>query len=253
MKDKIVVMADANERPKEGDKNHRMTKFGLAVNEDPRFDWRGYGNLDVDLRFEGTPSHRGSDIKRELYISNIFNVELKEPADYIQSALGKVGHLYDQVLTMRELGDPCMVLVLGDDKDVLAAINESLWTRYRGQELGFQIASYQDRLINFESCCGSLGVPVYRWRSSPWKRLLSLADKMLNGGSLMSYRPKPAEGERLEAAASMLFKGLGPDTMKTVLEYYDIRFVPKSGSPSLEDLPGIGKKRAAMIRPMVIA
>ena len=122
---KIQVKADSNERPRPDpeDENHRMKLFGRAVMDDPRFDWRGYDNLDVDLQFYY------EDWSGPIHLLG-FNVELKEPADYVASALGPNGHLYSQVLTMREAGDSCMVLVLGSDEDITNAIKDATKTRY---------------------------------------------------------------------------------------------------------------------------
>ena len=239
----ISVCADSNEQG-----SSRMTAFGQAVMADRRFDWQGFKSLDVDLCFDLPEDHGGN-----LYTHNKFLCELKEPADFVTSALAPMGHLYQQVLSMRESGYPGMVLVLGSDEDILAAIKESLVTRYHGQQLGYEIASYSDRLINFESNCAALGIPVYRWKASPWKRLLSLADKILTGGNLLSYAPKPANGERELAAAAMLFAGIGPKTLEPVLEDYKLCFVPRvdpARNPC--DMPGIGKKRAAMIDERIV-
>jgi ERCC4-type nuclease len=240
---KIQVRADSNESG-----NSRMAKLGLALADDPRFEWAGYDSLDVDLQFRKT-----WEVSDDRLGDSIFNVELKEPADYIASALSPSGHLYSQVLSLRESGHPCMILVLGGDDEVHEAIKDSLVTRYRGKELGFQISSYGDRLIDFESQCEALGCPVRRWRSLPWKRLLSTAHKILTGGNLTGYRPRPADGERELIAAATLFKGIGPETCKTLLEDYSLKFVPRSNKVrSLDELPGIGPKRAQQIAKFVV-
>lgn len=228
---KILVKADSNEAG-----SSRMAALGTALHDDPRFEWWGYDNLDVDLCFS--------------IGENVFNTELKEPADYVASALGPNGHLYQQILTMREKADPCLVLVLGSDEDITNAIKDATKTRYRGQERAYQIGSYNDRLIDFESQAEALGVRVARWKASPWKRLLSTVHKVLTGGNLMSYRPKPANGERELAAAAMLMgQGIGPTVLKPVMEDYKLCLLPRNGNArALEDMPGIGKKRAETLR-----
>ena len=241
----ISVSADSNEQG-----SSRMAAFGQVVMADPRFDWQGFSSLPVDLQFSYHPGWGEHSKPKVVFQEPVghFNVELKECSDYIASVLGPTGHLYTQVLSMREAGYPGMVLVLGGDDDVQAAIKDSLVTRYRGSELGYQIASYSDRLINFESNCAALGVPVYRWKASPCKRLLSLADKILTGGNLMQYAPKPADGERELAAASMLFPGIGPKTLEPYLQEYTLRFIPRGAfAKNPEDFPGVGKKRAAQL------
>ena len=240
----ITITADSNEQG-----SPRMTKLAEAILDDPRFKFMGYEELPVDLCCQGAPIHHGHDLMGEVYSENKFFTELKEPSDYISSVLGKDGHLYEQVLKMRELGHPCMVLVLGSDEDVLEAIKEATKTRYRGTERAYNIASYQDRLIDFEANCEALGCPVRRWEAMPMKRLLSTAHKILTGGNLMSYRPKPANGERELASAAMLFgNGIGCKILEPVMQDYTLRLVPRAEQARHPcDMPGIGKKRAAVI------
>jgi len=254
---KILVKADSNEAG-----SSRMAALGTALHDDPRFEWQGYDNLDVDLLFTLSDPARDKQ-KEEIRLkypnlkdiefrigNDLFSVELKEPADYVASALGPNGHLYSQVLTMREAGNSCMVLVLGSDEDITNAIKDATKTRYRGQERAFQIGSYNDRLIDFEAQCEALGCRVARWKASPWKRLLSTVHKVLTGGNLMSYRPKPANGEReLAAAAMLLGQGIGPTVLKPVMADYKLCLVPRNGNArALEDMSGIGKKRAETLR-----
>lgn len=227
----------------------RAAGLANALIDDPRFEWAGYENIPVDLQFEIPRPDLGENITDLRKAEKKFLIELKEPADYLASALGPSGHLYQQVLTMRELGHPCMILVLGSDEGVTEAIKLATEKRYRGQERQYQIGSYTDRLWDFEAQAGALGCSVMRWKASPWKRLLSLTHKVLTGGNLMSYRPKPANGERELAAASMLLgNGIGPAVLAPVLEHYRLCLAPKSAnSVKVCDIRGIGPKRAAII------
>ena len=226
----IIAYADGNEKTTD-----RITNFGKVLMDDARFSWGGYKSLDVDLRFE---------FEQNAY----FNVELKECSDYLASAFGAPGHLYQQILSMRESGDPGLVLVLGGDEEVSAAIAESTKTRYRGQERAFQIGSMEDRLIDFEANAIALGVPVVRWQARPWKRLLSTVHKVLHGGNLTGYRPRPADGERDLVAASLLFPGLGPTLLAPIMEEYSLMLVPKKDdSRPISTFPKIGKKRLEML------
>ncbi len=146
-----------------------------------------------------------------------------------------------------------MVLVLGSDEDITNAIKDATKTRYKGQERAYQIGSYNDRLLDFESNCEALGCRVARWKASPWKRLLSTVNKVLTGGNLMSYRPKPANGERELAAASMLFSGIGPVTMANVLKYYKLGFSPRNENCiPVNDIPGVGKARSKQIAGWIV-
>jgi hypothetical protein len=252
MTGKITSYIAANE-------GKRAQALALAVAEDPRFLPLGINpEIPVDCQFSLTYLHEtpidrdyeGNLMHEPEMRTKIFNIELKEPADYIQSALGNAGHLYSQILSMREAGHPGMVVVLGDDADIGNAVKASLVTRYRAKELGYQIASYNDRLQDFEAQAYSLGIPVMRWKASPWRRLLSLAHKILTGASLLDYKPRPAEGEREIAAAAMCFKGIGPELMKTLLIDYQLCFAPRADyARPIEELPGWGKKRCEMLAP----
>lgn len=250
MQERIAVYISPNERGSD-----RAKHLALAISEDNRFMLSGFRETDVDLQFSLDRKKTtciedsiGCQAFPRTLATKCFNVELKEPADYVSSALGKDGHLYQQVLAMREAGHPAMILVLGDDADVNMAVKDSLVTRYRGKELGYQIASYNDRLQDFEAQAYSLGIPVMRWKASPWKRLLSTSHKILTGGDLLGYRPRPAAGERDLAAASLLFKGIGPKILEPILAEYDLCFVPKGEFARQPcDMPGIGPKRAAII------
>lgn len=254
----ISVVMSSNEMPRDDDdpRAKRASAFWSAVMDDSRFEGKGYANIPVDLQFTGMQSeyvrakssHGRVDYDRAS-TQACFNVELKEPSDYIQSALGPSGHLYQQVLTIRELGHPCMVLVLGSDEDITNAIKDATKTRYKGQERAYQIGSYNDRLLDFEANSEALGCRVARWKASPWKRLLSTVHKVLTGGNLLSYRPKPVNGERELAASCLLFgQGIGPAILKPVLDEYKLALIPR-GSFARQpcDMPGIGKKRAAII------
>ena len=252
MQEKIAVYISPNERGSD-----RAKHLALAISEDNRFMLPVFKEIDVDLQFlspgiKWAPEKPLSAPIIDYSRSNIFNVELKEPADYVSSALGKDGHLYNQILTMREAGHPCCIIVLGSDDDVSNACKEALRTRYRGQELSFQLGSYIDRIIDFEARCEALWCPVRRWKSQPWRRLLSTAHKVLMGADLYGYRPRPAENEREICAAATLFKGIGPEIMKNVLSQYQLGFVPRGDyATPIEELPGIGKKRCAQISPLV--
>lgn len=248
----------ANIAAGEGD---RAKKLALAINEDPRFEPLEINpDIPVDCQFS-IPEARIRPIERDYegklmhapeMVTKIFNVEFKTCPDYISSALGKDGHLYLQHLAMREAGHRAMILVIGGDDEVSAAIRASLVTRYRGQELAFQIANYEARLQDFEAQSFAMGIPVMRWKARPFARLLSHAAKVLLDGHLMDYRPRPAEGEREIVAASCLHRGIGPELMKVLLAEYQLAFVPRGiYARPIEELPGWGKKRCEMVNPMI--
>jgi hypothetical protein len=237
----------------------REQDLRIALSHDPRFDpLQIDSDIPVDVQFAvGAMKklHRIGNSEPE-YVpvagNKIFNCELKQCSDYISSALGKDGHLYCQHLSMRESGHPAMILVLGSDLDVSNAIIDSLQTRYRGKELAFQISNYEARLQDYESKSFALGIPIMRWKNSPFKRLLSTAYKVLTESNLMDYSPRPIDNEREIVASSILYRGIGPDTMKNLLVDYDLCFVPKPGARDVEDIPGFGPKRAALVKSRIV-
>lgn len=234
----------------------RAKKLALAIAEDPRFmSLEINAEIPVDVQFvlPATIIHK-SELGSTLYdgFDKTFNCELKECPDYIASALGKEGHLFMQHLAMREAGHTSMILVMGGDDEVSAAIRTSLVTRYRGQELAYQIANYEARLQDFEAQSFAMGIPVMRWKARPFSRLLSHAAKVLLDGNLMDYRPRPADGERELVAACCLTRGIGPETWRNVLAEYKLQLLPrKDPAKPIEEIAGVGPKRATMINPMV--
>ena len=228
---RISVAISPNERGSD-----RAKHLALAISEDNRFMLPEFREIDLDVQFS---------LNRE-----IFNAEFKEVSDYVTSALSPQGHLYMQLLAAREAGYRCGVVVFGGDNQVTEAIIDALKTRYRGKELAFNIASYESRLIDFEANCEAIRCPVWHWQASPWKRLLSHAHKILMGGDLLGYRPRPAEGEREIAAAAMCFKGMGPELMRVLLTDYQLCFAPRADyARPIEELPGFGKKRCELLAP----
>jgi hypothetical protein len=228
---RISVAISPNERGSD-----RAKHLALAISEDNRFMLPEFREIDLDVQFS---------LNRE-----IFNAEFKEVSDYVTSALSPQGHLYMQLLAAREAGYRCGVVVFGGDNQVTEAIIDALKTRYRGKELAFNIASYESRLIDFEANCEAIRCPVWRWQASPWKRLLSTSHKILMGGDLLGYRPRPAEGEREIAAAAMCFKGMGPELMRVLLTDYQLCFAPRADyARPIEELPGFGKKRCELLAP----
>jgi ERCC4-type nuclease len=224
----IQCFIDSNERID----LDRIQDFIKTISTDPRFEMPVFGDQDFDLIFFN-----------EL---GVFNVELKLPADYISSVLGGDGHMYEQCLTMREAGQPCMILILGGDGEVSNAIYNSLKARYKGLALKSNIISYEDRLIDFESNCEALGVSVHRWKARPWKRLLSTVHKrLMTEASLLDYSPRAVDGERQIAALKMA-KGIGPKTAKEAWGIYG-NFSTICKAPKQHLQRNIGKKKGELL------
>lgn len=235
----------------------RARKLATAIMEDPRFEPLEVNpEIPLDVQFvlseysEDYPENGGRRIRGN--VDKIFNAEFKEVSDYVISALSPSGHLYMQLLAARELGDPCIVVVLGGDNQVADACYQALKTRYHGDELKYELESYKKRLHDFEARCLANGCPVMRWQADPFTRLLSAAHKVLCESSMLDYRPKPSEGEREICAAATLFRGIGPEIMRSLLADYQLCFAPRNGyARPLEEIAGIGSKRAKIIEPHV--
>ena len=106
-----------------------------AIASDDHFE-EAPGETPFDLRFERTdtcenfekvvgcePCDHGPCIK-----NRVLHIEVKDfseagNSDYLSSILS--GHLYEQCLAARELGEPLIIAVLGDDNDVGAAIRKA--------------------------------------------------------------------------------------------------------------------------------
>lgn len=188
------------------------------------------------------------------------HIELKDftgddNSDYLSSILN--GHLWEQVLAARELQQPFALVVLGDDNDVGAAIRAAANRKHKMDVE--KLMEYYRMVEGFEANCIALGAHVWRLKTDPYKRLLLRVRKILEGGNLDGFIPKPAPGERQAVALSILAgRGVGPKKACAILEKFDINLLPKdNGSygyylPTLEDVPGIGPKLADQIRKNVV-
>jgi hypothetical protein len=262
---KIFVSLDHNElgRP-------RAAKVEKAVLENDRFEMRDPANLLFDLQFllemecpqcHGEPCPDEPDLTGEMssvlcgkcsshgIIRKTMHVELKDfseddNSDYLSSILS--GHLYEQVLAARELGQPLAIVVLGDDNDVGAAIRKSA-SRQHGKMDVEKLLEYFRMVEGFEANCIALNVQVWRLKTDPYKRMLLRVRKILEGGDLSGFAPAPADGERRAVGLSILAgKGIGPAKAAAILEKFRLRLEPK-GEAYLTDCEGIGESLARRI------
>ena len=241
----ILVSLDTNEamRP-------RADKIEQAVEADDRFFLGSPGELPFDLKFSLKKTECVEDsigCQAFLKSEKIFHVELKDfseenGSDYLSSILN--GHLYEQILAARERQEPVAVVVLGDDNDVGAAIRKAASRATAGHRVNpDKLMEYFRMVEGFEANCIALGVPVWRLKTDPYKRLLLRVRKILQGGDLTSFIPHPAENERNEVGFSILCgKGIGVKKAKSVLSHYEICLVPKENGFKLHECPGIGEK-----------
>jgi len=229
----ILVSLDPNEAARPRAKYVRE-----AVADDEHF-YSPIGekaSLPFDLRFiqEGKTLH----------------IEIKDfseegNSDYLSSILS--GHLWEQCLAAQELGEPMIIAVLGDDRDVNEAIKTAASRNHRVDAK--KLFQYFQMVDGFEANCMGLGIQVWRLKTDPWKRLLLRVRKILEGGDLAGFAPSPAEGERRAVALSILAgDGIGATKAKNILQKFDLCLRPKIAIGCLEDCDGIGPKLASTIR-----
>lgn len=251
--EKIRLEIDVNERGAP-----RAKKLIRAASNDIRFETAGYANLPVDVRFSlkplkpdvlSSPSQSGSERGPER--GPELNVELKGPEDYVSSVLA--GRLYSQILAMRELQQPGMVVILGSDEDIRSVIEADVSKNSAtNEDMERKIALFSNLMMDFEANSYALGIPIFRWRDQPYRRLLAYAHKLLTGGNLLNHMPKPMNGERQIAALCMLVKGIGMTKAKAILERCEslgnLSKICCNDDRALRDIPGIGPILAARIK-----
>jgi len=190
-------------------------------------------------------------------ITNAIHVELKDfseagNSDYLSSILS--GHLYEQVLAAREMSEPFVIAVLGDDHDIEKAIARAAGEGRKGSKSRcFDIKKFEQyhaMVDGFESNCMGAGIQVWHLGYNQFPRLLLRVRKILEGGDLSGFCPKPADGERQTVGLSILAgRGVGPKMAANILERYNLCLILKDGfCGDLVDCAGIGPKRAETIR-----
>ncbi len=242
----ILVSIDSNEamRP-------RAEAIRKAIASDPHFkEIPPVEPMPFDLEFWSD-----GDITRALHVE-IKDFSEAGNSDYLSSILS--GHLWEQCQAAREIGEPFIIAVLGDDHDIQAAIRKAAGHGEKGKRGAFDInkfKQYADMVDGFEANCIGQGIQVWHLGYNQFPRLLLRARKILEGGNLSGFAPHPAPGERKAVALSILAgDGIGPKKALAVLRNYDIRLCPKkSWGPDgwngvLEDCDGIGPKLASRIR-----
>jgi len=205
--------------------------------------------LPVDLRF-----HLDTEDWNDL-----LDIELKLPQDFVQSVLS--GHLMEQTLSIREGGNNGCTVILGSLDEIYEAIRASATGRgVKKAEMGHVIATTHARCKSFRKRSFLNGVPIFHKgddsgffdSDDQWKDILELAHDYLCDGDLLGFRQRPAENEREVCAAATLFRGIGPEVMRTLLQDYQLCFAPRNGyARPIEEIPGIGPKRAQAINPHV--
>lgn len=237
----IHVSIDSNEamRP-------RAEAIRKAIASDPHFkEIPPVEPMPFDLEF-----WPDDDITKALHVE-IKDFGQNNGSDCLSSILS--GHLWEQCLAAREIGEPFVIAVLGDDHDIQEAIRKAAGHEHRGHKRGFDLKKFEQyyALVDgFESNCIGAGIQVWHLGYNQFPRLLLRARKILEGGDLSGFCPKPADGERQTVGLSILAgRGVGPKMAANILERYNLCLVLKDGfCGDLEDCEGIGPKRAETIR-----
>lgn len=249
----IHVSIDSNEamRPRAG-------LIRKAVEKDDRFTM-AYDMVETpfDLRFDledvcekyyenvcCEPCSKGPCTKFDTMHIEIKDFSEAGNSDYLGSILN--GHLWEQCLAAREIGEPFVIAVLGDDNDVGAAIRKAASRKHRMDPK--KLMQYYEMVEGFEANCIGVGIPVWRLKTNPWKRLLLRVRKILEGGDLSGFAPSPPDGEREKVGLSILAgKGIGPAKAGAILQHFGIWLVPDPIDSYLTDCDGIGQKLAEQI------
>ena len=172
-------------------------------------------------------------------------------SDYLSSILS--GHAWEQVLAAREMGEPFVIAVLGDDRDIQEAIRKAAGHEHKGHKRGFDLKKFEQYFAmvdGFESNCIGCGVQVWHLGYNQFPRLLLRVRKILEGGDLSGFAPKPADGERQAVGLSILAgRGVGPKKARNILDRFNVCLAPKDGfCGDLEGCVGIGPKLGSQIR-----
>ena len=184
-------------------------------------------------------------------ITKALHIEIKDfgqnnGSDYLSSILS--GHLWEQCQAAREIGEPFVIAVLGGDEEVNAACKAAASRKHRLDV--DKMLKYFAMVDGFEANAIGQGIQVWRLKTDPYGRLLLRARKILEGGDLSGFCPKPADGERQAVGLSILAgRGVGPKMAANILQRYNLCLILKDGyCGDLTDCVGIGPKRAETIK-----
>ena len=262
----IYVSIDSNEvmRPRaelirkaiETDDRFALSDDRFETPFDLRFDRKDVcENYNKDIDCE--PCLRGPCVKRGTLHIEIKDFTGQANSDYVNSIIN--GHLALQTLAAREIGEPFIIAVLGDDHDIQAAIRAAAGegrkggNGKRGKPACFDInkfKQYSDLVDGFEANCEGCQIRVIKLGYNQFPRLLLRARKILEGGDLSGFCPKPADRERMGVGLSILAgRGVGPKMARNILERYQLCLILRDGyCGDLTDCEGIGPKRAETIK-----
>lgn len=226
----ISVLMSSNER---GSK--RATGLANAIARDKQ---KRFAPIEFSSDIPGDIQFRDGDM--------VVNVELKDftgngNSDLLASINN--GHLYLQTLKLRAAGHPAEVDILGSEDDMDKAIHHTVKSRgLRGDEYSRTVDTYENLVYDFEANCWGQNIG-FRWlKRTPWRRILSSADKTLHGGDLSSHGPKKLAGEELVTGLSIIAgNGIGKSKAASILSKFRLKLDPMEPDTYLDDCDGIGK------------
>lgn len=204
-----------------------------------------YKALALDDHFEGICNTRQLPFDLQFVHENLtLHIEIKDftgddNSDYVGSILN--GHLWEQCLAARELGEPMIIVVLGDDRKTQEAIRKAAAHPTKGTGFDMQkFLAYSSMVDGFEANCEGAHIRILHLGYNQFPRLLLRVRKILQGGDLSGFAPSPADGERAAVGLSILAgKGIGPAKAAAILEHFKVWLVPEDDS-YLTDCAGIG-------------
>ena len=239
---------------------HRQKDMETAIKGDKRFcKLEVKPGLPVDLMFS-IPVHTGHDLLGEEYCLKELHLELKEPQDFVGSVLE--GHLYDQTLKIREGRLNGCTVILGDLDAIHTAIEQSTKNqRLNRAEIAQRTATTYTRCKSFRKRSFLNGIPTF-WQGDdsgfmdqddPFQNIKELAHDFLLDGSMIGFGTRPADGERELGACNHWLAGIGPKTLKDVLQHYRLALVPRAEyAKPIEEIKGVGPKRAEDLNRIVV-
>ena len=230
----IQIFIDSNEAARP-----RAAKIAEACGQDTRhFVWNPAESLPFDLKF--------------VMGDKTLHIEIKDftgddNSDYVGSILNN--HLWEQCLVARELGDPLIIAVLGDDRKTQEAIRKAAGHPTNGTGFDMQtFLAYSSMVDGFEANCLGCGIQVWKLGYNQYPRLLLRIRKILQGGDLSGFAPTPADGERAAVGLSILAgRGIGPAKAAAILEKFRVGLIPLKTDSYLSECEGIGPKLADRI------
>jgi len=188
----ILVWIDPSEQ-----NSNRSKDLIDAIDKNSAFKFAGFRKQSTDVSFD-----------------RLVNVELKEPADLVQSVLN--GHLARQVIAMQSEMCPAFIVCLGSLSDALETITS---ITKRGRRSVSDKISDQSRVRAFCADSFAYNIPVFFWDSQPMHWMLSHVYNILTSGDITSHLPK-TDRELPAIAMLCMIPGVGKSVARGLINRY---------------------------------